>query len=70
LRGDKDGLHDFIAEQLAREIEVDMTRRQFAGDEVLWRIRFSDGHAGERLLGQAGARFEDGKIVQFTLGAG
>lgn len=70
LRGDKDGLHGFIAEQLAREIEVDMTRRQFAGDEVLWRIRFSDGHVGERLLGQAGARFEDGKIVQFTLGAG
>jgi len=34
LRGDKDGLHDFITEQLAREIEVDMTRRQFAGDEV------------------------------------
>lgn len=70
LGGDGDGLHDFITEQLAREIEVDMTRRQFAGDEVLWRIRFSDEHVGERQLGQAGARFENGKIVRFTLGAG
>ncbi|WP_198290997.1 patatin-like phospholipase family protein [Mycobacterium sp. 155] len=70
LHGDKDGLHGFITEQLAREIEVDMTRRQFAGDEVRWRVRFSGGDAGECADGQAGARFEDGKIVRFTLGAG
>lgn len=64
---DGEALRSFITDQLAKHIEVDMTRRQFAGDEVLWRIRFTDDD-GERHLGQAGARFEDGRIVRFALG--
>lgn len=66
VRDDRAALHEFITDQLAREVEVDMTRRQFAGDEVLWRVRFD--RDGERQLGQAGARFENGQIVRFVLG--
>lgn len=66
LHDDREALHAFVAGQLARNVEVDMTRRQFAGDEVRWLVRF--GHDGERHLGQAGARFENGKIVRFALG--
>lgn len=66
LQNDREALHGFIADQLTRQVEVDMTRRQFAGDEVLWRIRFTED--GQRHLGQAGARFEKGKIVRFALG--
>lgn len=67
IEGDPDGKRRFLIERLATEVDVDMTRRQFAGDEVLWRIRFTDDN-GQRRLGQAGARFHNGQIVRFTLG--
>jgi NTE family protein len=57
-----------ITDSLAAEIEIDLTRRQFAGDEVLWRIRFTGHHNCDRRRGQAGARFQNGTIIRFALG--
>ena len=45
-----------------------MTRRQFASDQYLWRVRFTGQPDGDRRRGQAGARFQNGKITHFTLG--
>ena len=58
----------FVIERLAGEIEIDMTRRQFASDQYLWRVRFTGQPDGDRRHGQAGARFQNGKITHFTLG--
>lgn len=66
LQNDRKAVREFIADQLARDVEVDMTRRQFAGDEVRWRIRFTDDDRNHP--GQAGARFEKGRITRFALG--
>ena len=58
----------FVIERLAGDIEIDMTRRQFASDHFLWRVRFTGQPDGDRRNGQAGARFQSGKITHFTLG--
>ena len=59
----------FVIERLAGEIEIDMTRRQFASDQYLWRVRFAGRPDGDRRRGQAGARFQNGMITHFTLGS-
>ena len=58
----------FVIERLAGEIEIDMTRRQFASDQYLWRVRFTGQPDGARWRGQAGVRFQNGKITHLTLG--
>ena len=58
----------FVIERLAGEIEIDMTRRQFASDQYVWRVWFAGQPDGDRRRGQAGARFQNGKINHFTLG--
>jgi len=58
----------FVIERLAAEIDIDMTRRQFASDQYLWRVRFTGQPDGDRRRGQAGARFQNGMITHFTLG--
>ena len=58
----------FVIERLAGEIEIDLTRRQFAGDHFVWRVRFTGQPEGDRRCGQAGVRFHNGKITHFTLG--
>ena len=58
----------FVIERLAGEIEIDLTRRQFGSDQYLWRVRFTGQPDGDRRRGQAGARFQNGKITHFTLG--
>lgn len=65
---DLDDLRAFLADRLATEIEVDRTRRQYAGDEFIWRVNYTDPASGERRRAQAGARFTDGQIVRFALG--
>ena len=63
-----DASRRFVIERLAGEIEIDMTRRQFASDQYLWRVGFTGQPDGDRRRGQAGARFQNGKITHFTLG--
>lgn len=65
---DTGDLRAFLADKLATEIEVDHTRRQYAGDEFIWRVNYTDPASGERRRAQAGARFAGGQIVRFALG--
>ncbi len=58
----------FVIERLAGEIEIDLTRRQFASDHFVWQVRFTGQPDGDRQSGQAGARFQNGKITHLTLG--
>jgi len=50
----------FVIERLAGEIQIDLTRRQFASDQYLWRVRFTGQPDGDRRRGQAAARFQSG----------
>jgi NTE family protein len=60
----------FIARYLAGAVQVDLTRKQVAADRVTWQVRSKagSGAGGERLIGQAQARFEGAKIVSIRLG--
>ena len=58
----------FVSRYLAGAVQVDLTRKQVAEDRVTWQVRSKAGQ-GERLIGQAEARFEAGKITSFRLGA-
>jgi len=60
----------FVSRYLAGAVQVDLTRKQVAEDRVTWQVRSKAGQGdGERLIGQAEARFEAGKITSFRLGA-
>ncbi|HEY5852504.1 MAG TPA: patatin-like phospholipase family protein [Aldersonia sp.] len=58
----------FVLERLAREVEIDMTRRQYASDHYLWRVRFVDQSSGERRRGQVGIIIRNGQITRVMLG--
>jgi NTE family protein len=60
----------FVARYLAGAVQVDLTRKQVAADRVIWQVRSKagSGAGGERLIGQAQARFEGAKIISIRLG--
>lgn len=60
----------FVGRHLASAVQVDLTRKQVAADRVTWQVRSKadKGAGGERLVGQAEARFEAGKITSIQLG--
>jgi NTE family protein len=58
----------FVSRHLAGAVDVDLTRKQVSADRVTWQVRSKPGK-GERLRGQAEARFEAGKITSLRLGA-
>jgi NTE family protein len=64
-RGAK-AVQQFISEHLAGAVQVDPTRKQVSADRVIWQVRSKDGK-GERLKGQAEARFDAGKVTGIRL---
>ncbi len=71
-RGPVVGLRDarqFATDLLASDVEVDLTRKQLAGDHVRWRVRKPAGEDGSRVVGTAELRFDNGKVTSFSLGA-
>ena len=58
----------FVLERLARDTEIDMTRRQYASDHYLWRVRFVDRSTGERRRGQVGIIIRNGQITRVMVG--
>jgi NTE family protein len=58
----------FIARHLTGAVQVDLTHKQVSADRVIWQVRSKAGD-GERLRGQAEARFEAGKVTSIRLGA-
>jgi len=61
----------FVAEHLAGDIRVDLTKKQVARNRVAWTVRLlgSDG-SYERAEGVAEAQFREGKIKAIRLGDG
>ena len=60
----------FVDRYLAGAVQVDLTHKQVAADRVTWQVRSKAGDSvgGDRLVGQAEARFEAGKITGIRLG--
>lgn len=58
-------VHEFV-ERLCREARMDLTRKQLAGDRVVWTVvRAADADAAAP--GRAEAEFRDGRIVRLRL---
>ena len=49
-------------------MQVDLTRKQSAGDHVRWRVRKPAGDDGGRVIGTAELQFDKGKVTSFSLG--
>ena len=60
----------FVDRYLAGAVQVDLTHKQVAAERVTWQVRSKAGDSvgGDRLVGQAEARFEAGKITGIRLG--
>jgi NTE family protein len=66
----KTKIRAFVTEHLAREVRVDLTKKQIAQDGVAWRVRTPEGDGAEdRVEGVAEAVFRDGEIESLHLGA-
>jgi NTE family protein len=66
----KTKIRAFVTEHLAREVRVDLTKKQIAQDGVAWRVRTPEGDGAEdRVEGVVEAVFRDGEIESLHLGA-
>ena len=61
-----EALRRFVADQLAAQTDVDLTRKQVAGDRVRWSLRVRDGNGARRST--ASAEFRDGKVAELRVG--
>jgi NTE family protein len=66
----REEIRPFVLEHLAREVRVDTTKKQVAGNRVTWTVRASRGDPETRIEGIAEAEFRRGKIKAFELGSG
>lgn len=69
-RSGRDEIRPFVLGHLAREVLVDLTKKQVAGKKVTWTVRVSRDGLGSRVQGVAEAGFRGGKITSFELGPG
>ena len=67
-RGGKEEIRPFVQRHLAREVVVDLTKKQVAGKKVTWTVRVSRGGPEPRVHGVAEVEFRGGKIKSFELG--
>jgi hypothetical protein len=59
-----------VTELLAREVRVDLMKKQIAQNGVAWRVRTPEGDGAEDLVeGVAEAVFREGEIESLHLGA-
>jgi NTE family protein len=62
-------IRPFVTDHLARDVHVDLTRKQIAQNGVVWRVRKPAGEGADRVEGLAEAVFRGGKIETLHLGA-
>jgi NTE family protein len=60
----------FLREHLARDVTIDVTRKQIAGDRVTWSARWHPHGATERVRGEISATFHDERITALTFKPG
>jgi NTE family protein len=64
------GIRAFVTEHLARDVRVDLTKKQIAQNGVTWKVRTPAGDGpGNRVSGVAEAVFRGGEIEFLRLGA-
>jgi hypothetical protein len=64
-------IRPFVAEHLAEEVGVDLTKKQVARDRVAWTVRvLTDDEHATRVEGVAEAEFRGREIKALRLGAG
>ena len=59
----------FLREHLARDIALDVTRKQVAGDDVTWWARGEPSGSGDAVRGRVRATFTDGRVTGVELSA-
>ena len=57
----------FVSSQLTKQVTIDLSRKQIAGDTVTWTVRFNRGR-GPRVDGPAQAVFAGNAVVTLHLG--
>jgi NTE family protein len=57
----------FLRDHLARDVTIDVTHKQIAGDRVTWSARWHPRGATERVRGEITATFHDAQITTLTL---
>jgi NTE family protein len=63
-------IRPFVTEHLARDVRVDLTKKQIAQNGVTWKVRTAAGTESEdRVAGVAEAVFRGGEIESLRLGA-
>jgi NTE family protein len=66
----RDRIRSFVTEHLARDVRVDLTRKQIAQDGVAWTVRTSAGDdPANRVQGVAQVVFRGSEIESLRLGA-
>ena len=58
----------FVVNYLTKEVMVDLTRKQVAGNQIAWTVRVHDDRGG-RVEGPAVAMLDGDKVATFRLGA-
>ena len=70
LRGERE-IRRFVAEHLARDVRVDLTKKQVSRNGVAWTVKLLGGDGShDRSVGVAKAQFWEGKIKALRLGDG
>jgi NTE family protein len=67
----REQIRTFVADHLAKEVRVDLTKKQVARNRVAWTIGVLEGEEpANRVEGVAEAEFRKGKIKTLRLRAG
>jgi NTE family protein len=67
LRG-RQRIGRFVRQHLTTNLQLDPTRKQVAGDRVIWTVRAYGDDPAEWVQGRAEAELRDGKVVALRLG--
>jgi NTE family protein len=62
-------IRQFVQKHLSRDLDVDLTHKQVAREQVTWSVRAQRGRSGIDGEGQAIAEFRAGKVASIHLGA-
>jgi NTE family protein len=61
-------IRPYVADHLAGDVTLDLSRKQVARDRVTWTVRVGPGPAGRRVDGRAEAVFQGRSVVNLRLG--
>jgi NTE family protein len=63
----RDAIRQFLRAHLGGHITIDVTRKQLAGDSVVWSARWQQARSANPVRGEIEARFRGDRVVDLTL---